>query len=119
MKDCLTDHKLAPCPPFAIINPSQIKISSKEGGKRFGRHYNWGFVDSFDPDNSDFTRLHKLVLKYIRKELIETMDQKFKLFIDSEVKAKSQNERRSAAFPLFAGAIIGFGIILGAIKSKK
>ena len=22
MKECLTDHELAPCPPFAIINPS-------------------------------------------------------------------------------------------------
>jgi len=24
-QECLTDHALAPCPPFAIINPSHIK----------------------------------------------------------------------------------------------
>jgi septin family protein len=59
-----------------IINPSQIKTEKGTGGcdyKRLGRNYEWGFVDSLDPNNSDFTRLHKLVLKYIRKELEKTM----------------------------------------------
>lgn len=67
-KECLTDHKLAPCPPFAIINPSYIKSETNGGSeyKRLGRNYEWGFVDSLDPNNSDFVRLHKLVLKYIR-----------------------------------------------------
>ena len=82
MKDCLTEHKLAPCPPFAIINPSHRKRSLKQDQLMLGRNYDWGFANSFDPNNSDFTRLHKLVLKYIRKDLIETMDSKYKLYIE-------------------------------------
>lgn len=88
--ECLIDHALAPCPPFAIINPSQIK-SLKNGAseyKRLGRNYEWGFVDSLDPNNSDFTRLHKLVLKYIRKELIKTMDLKYDEWVKETSKAK-------------------------------
>ena len=45
-----------------------------------GRNYEWGFVDSLDPKNSDFNRLHKLVLKYIREELVSTMKLKYGKF---------------------------------------
>ena len=75
-KECLTDHEMGSCPPFAIINPSCIKTQA-DGKDRLGRFYPWGFVDCLDPDNSDFTRLHKLVLKYIRVELIGTMHSKY------------------------------------------
>ena len=72
IKECLSDHNLAPCPPFSIINPSQIKCD-ENGQKILGRNYGWGFADSLNPENSDFNRLHKLVLRYLRSELIWTM----------------------------------------------
>lgn len=32
VKECLTEHLLAPCPPFSVINPSQIK--ENENGQK-------------------------------------------------------------------------------------
>merc|ERR1712151_1313851 len=50
-RECLTEHRLAPCPPFAVINPSEIRIykskNSETGlARRLGRNYSWAFVDS-------------------------------------------------------------------------
>lgn len=53
------------CPPFAIINPSVTKLKQDPDGKvttLFGREYKWAFVDSNDPNNSDFSRLYKLII---------------------------------------------------------
>ena len=71
-QECLTEHALAPCPPFAVINPSQIE-KSPDNKVRLGRDNLQGFVDSLDPRFSDFTRLHKLVLKIIREDLVNTL----------------------------------------------
>ena len=96
VKECLTEHFLAPCPPFSIINPSQIKVN-RDGKKLLGRNYGWGFADCFNPDNSDFSRLHKLVLRHVRSELIATTQQKYKNF-DNDLAAKEAGEL-SDTFP--------------------
>lgn len=70
--DCLADHELAPCPPFSVMNPSHIKTSPKS--RRLGRNYPWGFADCLDPHNSDFARLHKLLLVHLRGELTATAE---------------------------------------------
>jgi len=86
--DCMTDHELAPCPPFVIINPTQKKLTKikKEANKykqKFGRSYPWGFVDSMDDKNSDFSRLSKMVLRHLRGELAGTMEEKYRGFVDN------------------------------------
>lgn len=91
IKECLTEHFLSPCPPFSIINPSQIKLK-ENGEKLLGRNYGWGFADCFNPDNSDFNRLHKLILRYLRSELIWTLQQKYQNF---EQKLKQTEENRA------------------------
>ena len=86
LSDCLQDHSLAPCPPFAIINPMQKKLTKKDAKKftqQVGRNYSWGFVDSLDERHSDFNRLHKLVLKHLRLDLNSTMEQKYRKFEDN------------------------------------
>ena len=81
MRECVTEHSLAPCPPFSIINPSQVKVKTKSDQiYGLGRKYEWGWVDSNDPNNSDFSRLHKLLLRYLRSELISTVEEKQKVF---------------------------------------
>lgn len=53
------------CPPFAIINPDDMKtVSNASGVKKiiYGRQYPWGFVDAFNTDYSDFGRLYKLII---------------------------------------------------------
>ena len=57
------------CPVFKIINPSHTK--RVKGQQKFGRQQEWGFADSHS--HSDFNSLHKLILKYIRVDLIKTM----------------------------------------------
>lgn len=74
-KECLTGHDLQPCPPFAIINPSHIYVG-KDGIPTLYREYSWAKVNSLDKDFSDFSRLHKLVIKYIRNDLIDTVNTK-------------------------------------------
>jgi septin family protein len=70
IKECLDGHTLSPCPPFAISNPSHLM--KKKGGDTniLGREYHYGFAESLNPKITDFKRLHKLVLKYIRSELV-------------------------------------------------
>ena len=119
-RECLTEHCLAPCPPFAVINPSQIRISKQKDGeagmtKRLGRNYGWAFVDSLDPKNSDFTRLHKLILKYVRTELISTMEQKYKKYEEQqkeeELASNSQSSICHNQYKLGLYACIGVGIL--------
>jgi len=61
--------------PFSIINPSHLKNSDET--KKFGRKYEWGFAESLNPKYSDFKLLHSLVSKYLRSELVSTMQQKY------------------------------------------
>jgi len=61
-----------PCPPFAIINPTHTKISDNGVDKRLVRVQKSGEADCLDKETSDFTRLHTLLLKYLKKELINT-----------------------------------------------
>ena len=74
ISECLDDHLLAPCPPFSVMNPSNIRISPTSKHKRLGREYQWGFADCLDPSNSDFSRLHKLLLIHLRSDLTRTID---------------------------------------------
>jgi len=107
VKECLTEHFLAPCPPFSIINPSQIKVN-RDGKKLLGRNYGWGFADCFNPDNSDFSRLHKLVLRHVRSELIATTQQKYKNFDnDLAVKEAANKQPSLASNGFLCAALVG------------
>jgi septin family protein len=61
-----------PCPPFAIINPTHIKISDNGIDKRLVRVQKSGEADCLDREISDFTRMHTLILKYLKKDLTST-----------------------------------------------
>ena len=61
---------------FKIINPSHAK--KEQGRKKYGRQLDWGFADSHS--HSDFNSLHKLVLKYIRVDLVKTMKMKHNIW---------------------------------------
>jgi septin family protein len=73
MQDFFLSHELAPCPPFSIINPNCVEYIN--GGKvlRLVRENLGCTLDVLDKKVTDFTRLHNLVLKYIRKELVLTI----------------------------------------------
>jgi len=122
VKECLTEHFLAPCPPFSIINPSQIKVN-RDGKKLLGRNYGWGFADCFNPDNSDFSRLHKLVLRHVRSELIATAQQKYKNFDnDLTIKEAADKQPGLASNGFLCAALVGLcsiGIGLHNLSKKR
>ena len=85
---------MAPCPPFAVFNPSHIK---QDVHRRLGRKYNWGFADCLDPEQSDFSRLHKLLLKYMRNELVDTCHGKFEQYEKDQAEKAAQARNTSVS----------------------
>lgn len=73
MQDYLLSHELAPCPPFSIINPNCTEFLNDGKNLRLVRKNQGCTLDVLDKKVTDFTRLHNLVLKYIRKELVLTI----------------------------------------------
>jgi septin family protein len=115
IRECLQGHDLQPCPPFAIINPSHSL------NQKVGRQYNWGFVDSLDPQNSDFRRLHKLVLRYMKSDLVSTMHRKYQKWDDKIRNAAYKSKRAEQRYQTYAIAGIAISIagILGFTQLKK
>ena len=73
MQDVFLRHELAPCPPFSIINPNYVEYINDGKVLRLVRKNQGCTLDVLDKRVTDFTRLHNLILKYIRKELVLTI----------------------------------------------
>ena len=96
-KEVFSRGQQQPCPPFAIINPN-ILITKKNGKQMLGRKFNWGFADSFDKENTDFRCLHKLVIRYIREDLIGTINQKFVTFESKKREEQLEAQEQQKAY---------------------
>ena len=74
-KEIIREECLKGVPPFTIVNPQCIH----EGKDRTsaGRQYPYGFCDAFSAVTSDFTHLHKIVIKYTRLDIINVCDEKY------------------------------------------
>jgi len=88
-KEIILEECLKGVPPFTIVNPQCIIEENHR--TRAGRQYPYGFCDAFSAVTSDFTHLHKIVIKYTRLDIINVCDDKYKKFIK---KQKENQEKK-------------------------
>lgn len=97
--------------PFGIINPAHVMTVKADGqaiSRKIGRKFTWGFADSLDPKNSDFSLLAKLICKYLRNEIECTMQQKFKnLSAELELEINGQQPPKSKLQPYGSTVVLG------------